>query len=123
MSYPIQVTFRGIPDSESLKRQILAEAEQLAHFFDGILGCSVLFESPHRHHHKGKRYRTRIILTVAGRELVVGRHSAASPEHEDAHVAIRDAFDEARRQLRDYVMRRRGRVKRHETREGLVAAG
>jgi hypothetical protein len=33
--------------------------------------------------------------------------------HEDAHVAVRDAFDIARRQLEDHVRVARGDVKTH----------
>jgi len=43
--------------------------------------------------------------------VVVGRHPAEHAAHHDIYVAIRDAFDAARRQLADHVRRRRGQVK------------
>ncbi|UCE90564.1 MAG: cold shock domain-containing protein [Pseudomonadota bacterium] len=35
--------------------------------------------------------------------------------HEDAYVAVRDAFDAAQRKLEAYVEQRRGQTKAHET--------
>lgn len=102
------------------------------------MGCRVLIESPHRHRHKGKRYHVRIDLTVPGSELVIKREPKLvadtplrvqkAPEvqlaetrepskyaaHEDIYVAIRDAFDAARRKLQDFARRQRGDVKLRE---------
>ena len=123
MAYPIQVTLRNVPDSMSLKEHIVGESEQLGHYFDGILGCRVVLECPHRSHRKGKLYRARVQLSVPGKELVVGRCPTEHHEHEDAYVAIRDAFEEVRRQLRDYAMFRHGRVKIHRAHPAVLAAG
>ena len=73
-----------------------------------------MIESVHRRHHKGNLYHVRIDLRVPGSELVVKRHPAQHAAHEDVYVAIRDAFDDARRELQDYVRKRRGQVKTHE---------
>jgi cold shock CspA family protein len=50
---------------------------------------------------------------VPGGELVVARSPSAHAAHEDVLVAIRDAFDAARRELMDYARRKRGQVKGH----------
>ena len=57
----------------------------------------MLVEVPHRHQHKGVLYNVRIDMTAPGGELVVKREPA-----EDLYVAIRDAFDAARRQLQEF---------------------
>ncbi|MDE2342491.1 MAG: HPF/RaiA family ribosome-associated protein, partial [Betaproteobacteria bacterium] len=62
-----------------------------------------------KHKHQGKLFNVRVDLTVPGSEIVVNRDKA-----EDVHVAIRDAFDAARRQLEQYSRRIRGDVKTHE---------
>jgi hypothetical protein len=49
----------------------------------------------------------RIDLTVPGAELVVSRDPELDHGHEDVYVAIRDAFDAARRQLADTSSERR----------------
>jgi cold shock CspA family protein len=54
-------------------------------------------------------YNVRIDMTVPGAELVIKREP-----NEDLDVAIRDAFDAARRQLEDFARRHRGAVKHHE---------
>ena len=43
-------------------------------------------------------------------KLELGEHT----DYRDVDIAIRDAFDEARRQLEDYARRQRGQVKAHE---------
>jgi cold shock CspA family protein/ribosome-associated translation inhibitor RaiA len=86
------------------------------------MGCRVMIESHHRHHHKGKLYHVRIDLTVPGSELVVSRDPDENHAHEDAYVAIRDAFDAMERQLESFFRRQRGDVKNHEsvTQAGLI---
>jgi cold shock CspA family protein len=79
-------------------------------------------ERPHRQHHKGTLFHVRIDLRVPGRELVVNRDPTEHHAHEDVYVAIRDAFDAARRQLEDHAREMRGGVKSHEpTPQGRVA--
>ena len=114
MSYPIQVTFHGLEPSPAIEARVRERAEKLAEFYDRIVSCRVVVEAPHHHHHKGRLYTVRIDLSVPGDEIVVNRNSDRDHSHEDVYVAIRDAFDAARRRLQDYVRRRRGFVKRHE---------
>lgn len=55
----------------------------------------------------------RVELIVPEREIVVRREPGEHHAHEDLHVAIRDAFDAAQRQLQDYAREMRGEVKAH----------
>ena len=64
---------------------------------------------PHRHSQQGKQFSVRIDIGVPGNEIVVTRDHA-----EDVYVALRDAFDAAIRQLKDYVRKLRGEIKKHE---------
>lgn len=109
MQLPLQITARDFELTESIESVIREKADKLETFYDRILGCRVVIETPHRRHHKGILYNVRIYLSVPGAELVVKRE----PD-EDLYVAIRDAFDAARRQLQDYARRQRGDVKFHE---------
>ena len=63
---------------------------------------------PHKHNHQGREFVVRLDIKVPGGELVVNHEHNA-----DAHVAVRDAFDAAKRKLQDYARRQRGEVKRH----------
>lgn len=114
MQLPLQITFRNVEPSEAIEARIRKEAKRLERFYDRIMGCRVVVELPHKHHHKGNLYHVRIDLTVPGGELVVNREPAQHQAYRDLYVAIRDAFDAVQRQLEDYVRRQRGDVKTHE---------
>lgn len=106
---PPSITVRNVSLSEAAKSTILKKAKGLDSFYKRITSCRVIVDAPHRHHSKGMLYNVRIDLTVPGAELVVKREP-----HKDLYVAIRDAFDAARRQLKDFALRQRGDVKTHE---------
>lgn len=112
---PLQITWRDLAASAAVETAIREKAAKLDEFCDDIMTCRVMIESPHRHHHKGKLYHLRIDLTVPGDEIVIKRDPSEDATHEDVYVVIRDAFDAARRQLEDYVRRRRSDVKTHTT--------
>lgn len=130
---PTQVTFRGIPQSPALEAEIREHAARLEQFSAGIVRCRVLVEVPHRHRRTGRHFHVRIEITVPGGEPIVISHEpslyaglkdverdAARKEaeveavHRHAAVAVREAFDAARRRLEDVVREQRGDVKTHE---------
>jgi ribosomal subunit interface protein len=115
MQQPLQITFRDIPRSENIEAVIHEKAEKLDQFFDRIMTCRVMIESPHTHHHQGMLYHVRVDITVPGAELVASRSRDKNHAHEDVYVAIRDAFDAAKRQLQEYKRKLKGKVKTHET--------
>jgi cold shock CspA family protein/ribosome-associated translation inhibitor RaiA len=114
MQRPLQISFRDMPPSEAVERSIREHADRFECFHARITGCRVMIESHHRHHRQGKLYHVRIDLTVPGGEIVVGRDPAEHHAHEDVYVAIRDAFDAARRRLEDHARRWRGDTKTHQ---------
>jgi cold shock CspA family protein/ribosome-associated translation inhibitor RaiA len=123
------ITFRGIEPSPELEEEIHTRLARLETYCQSIMGCRVLVELAQRHHEAGNRYHVRIDLTVPGEEIVVAHeaslHAAAQdtgvevttkadepdPVRKHARVAVREAFDVARRRLQDYVRRQRGTVK------------
>jgi cold shock CspA family protein/ribosome-associated translation inhibitor RaiA len=113
MQLPLQITFRHLASSPALEAKIRQRAEELNHFFDRILSCHVVVECRHPRRHQGNLFQIRIDLKVPGHEVVVGRDPAADHAHEDPYVALRDAFDVARRLLEDYARESRGEVKLH----------
>jgi ribosome-associated translation inhibitor RaiA len=107
MSSHLQVTFRGLPPSDAIEERIRERTEKLISLYDRIISCHVLVEAPHAHQHKGNVYEIHINLRVPRHDIVVSRGAALNHAHEDAYVAVRDAFDAAERQLEDYVRRQR----------------
>lgn len=114
MQLPVQISFRGMEPSEAVEAKIRERTAKLDRFYDRIMSCRVVVESPHRRHHQGKLFHVRVDLTVPGGELAVTREPAEHHAYEDVFVAIRDAFDAAQRQLEDYARRQRGDLKTHE---------
>jgi len=111
MQTPLQITIRDVEHSEALETHIRGKVEKLEEFFKSIISCRVVVEMPHKHHHQGKQFNVRIDISVPGSEIAVNRDHA-----EDIYVALRDAFDAAKRQLEDYARKIRGDIKTHEPR-------
>ncbi|MEJ5210213.1 MAG: HPF/RaiA family ribosome-associated protein [Burkholderiales bacterium] len=109
MQLPLQVTFRDIPHSDAIETAIREKADKLDRFYDRIMAVRAVVGTIQRHHRQGKLYNIRLDITVPGGEIVINRDKA-----EDIYVAIRDAFDAARRKLEDFARRQRGEIKTHE---------
>lgn len=108
-----QITWRNIDQSDAVEADIRDKTEKLEQFYDKILSIKVTVEASYRRHYKGNLYRIHIVVEVPDKDIVVTRDPAEDHAHEDIYVAIRDAFDAARRQLQDYARIRRGKVKHH----------
>jgi cold shock CspA family protein/ribosome-associated translation inhibitor RaiA len=109
MELPIQITSRNFKLFQDVEDKIRSEAEKLDKFYDRIISCRIVVESPHRHSRQGKQFLIKIHLTLPGGDLVIKREP-----NEDIKVSIRDSFSAARRKLEDYARKQRGDIKRHE---------
>ncbi|MFN8640961.1 MAG: HPF/RaiA family ribosome-associated protein [Candidatus Binatia bacterium] len=116
MQLPLQIAFRNMDPSPAVEEKVRERVQRLEQFYDRIMGCRVVIEAPHRHHHQGKVVHVRIDLTLPHGELVVNREPENNHAHEDAFIAVRDAFDAMKRQVQDYAKKQRGQVKTHEPR-------
>jgi len=118
MQTPIQVTFRSMAHSEALSTHLAHRAEQLEQFFDRIVSCHVVVELEGHHHHRGDRYRFSINVGLPGHEILVNHRPPDDRALENAYAAADRAFDDAERQLEDWV--RRGRHHRQEADTSLL---
>jgi len=110
MEIPLQISLHGIAHSEALYTAIREKAAKLERYYTHIMSCRVVLELTARHKREGKQYTARIDLKVPGGEIAV------THEHDqDLQIALRDAFDAARRRLEDYARVQRGDVKSHPT--------
>lgn len=105
---PLEIAVRGMPHSPALEARIREKAARLEEFHPRIVRCHVMVEESGKHQHKGRRFTVRIDVRVPGREIAVTHE-----HHEDVFVALRDAFDAAKRQLEEVVREKRGDVKVH----------
>lgn len=129
---PTQVVFHGLAHRDDIESDIRERVTWLERFYSNIMRCRVVVEVPHRHQRGGRHFQVRIEITLAGGAPIVlthvpsprGRANGVEDEsfrkddeidgpHRDVHVAIRDAFDAARRRLEDFAREQRGSVKTH----------
>jgi ribosome-associated translation inhibitor RaiA len=85
-----------------LERRI-AELDTL---FDGIISCHVVVALLGHHQGHGTRYHFSLDVAVPGHELLVGHHPTEPRSFEDAEATADRAFDQAKRQLKDWMSRR-----------------
>lgn len=117
MQVPIEIATRNIRMTEALDELIRERAAALERFYPRLVRCHVTLEGPSGHHKTGGPFDVRLELRVPGKEIVVSRQPG-----DDLTVAVRDAFDAARRQLQAFAEKQRGETKTHDgSPEGLVA--
>ena len=114
MLLPLQITFRHMDPSPAVEARVRELSARLERFYDSITSCRVVISTPPAHSHKGGPFSVRIDVTVPGGEVFVNSEHDKSGAHVDVYVALRDAFDDLRRQLEDYARRQHGQVKHHE---------
>jgi hypothetical protein len=131
MPLTADITYRNMSGSKSLDAEIQKRVSKLTTFCPDIVSCKVLVEIPHRHHEQGNHFHVRIDIAVPGEKIVAGqlpslhliqpdgdstreRESTKTLVRKDAALAVRQAFEAAKRQLRDYVRLRRLEVKTHQ---------
>ena len=115
MSITTSVTFQDMPSSPTLIADIERHVERLQRFAPGMTRCRVTVQRAEHRHHKGNRYEVLIHVALPGGELDAGHTARPNHSHEDAYVAVHDAFDVMRRRLEDFLRIQRGDVKRHAT--------
>ncbi len=131
MQAPPRITFHGVSGSEELTAEILERLAKLEKYAPRLTGARVAVELRGRRHQAGNRYRVKISLEMPGETLIVRPHGSlrptaratesqswrkqdeVDPGQRYAKVAIREAFEAARRQVQDYVRRQRGSIKTH----------
>lgn len=110
MQHPIRITSRDFALTAAIETLIRKRAERLDSYFDRITSCHVVLSAPNvKHHRGGGPFDVHIVMHVPGGELAVNRQHG-----EDLSLAVRGAFDAARRRLLDYVREMRGQVKKHD---------
>lgn len=117
MQTDLQITVRDMEHSPALEERIREKVKKLEQVYPRIMGCRIVLEAPHRHKHQGKQFIVRLDVTVPGKVIVVNHD-----HHEDAYVALRDAFNAARRQLEEYGRIQRGDVKTHPREDDAAPA-
>lgn len=107
MQLPVQIQFRDTEPSPALEANVRDRIAKLEQFAQNLMSCRVVIELEQKHQHQGRPFAVNIDVTMPGHELRVDK-----VHHEDAYVAVRDAFDAMTRQLEDTVRRQGDAVRR-----------
>jgi len=119
----LEIVFHGLDHSDAVENRVREEAQKLEGLLERAVSGTVRLEVPHRHQSQGRRYEVHIHFSLPGVDDVVVSHAPGREEdREDLYKAIRQAFNAARRQLKEKVEKLRGKVKNHN-RQGAAASG
>jgi ribosome-associated translation inhibitor RaiA len=109
----VQITFRNLDVSPAAEEMVRKRAAELEQFSDRLAACRVVIAAAHRHQGRAKTYQVSIDMTVPGGPVVINGEHGDDHTHDDVAIAIRDAFDAARRRLQDHFRRLDGKNKPH----------
>mgnify|MGYP001306874339 CR=1 FL=1 len=106
MQTPLEIDFNGVEKSAALEAKITEKFNKLSRHFSRLTSCRVVVAKPHRHSKGSNPFLIKIELGLPGQPPVMVS-SARDPDHdhEDVLIALRDAFDVARRKLEDLSAR------------------
>jgi cold shock CspA family protein/ribosome-associated translation inhibitor RaiA len=113
MQLPLQLSFRNMEPSEAIEAVVRKKAAKLDSFASDIMSCRVVIEPAGRHHLHGNSYEVHLNITLPCGEIAITRGPSEHVKHQDITLAVRNAFDSARRKLEDHVRRQGGAVKAH----------
>lgn len=113
MQVPLQIKFRHMEPSAIIEARIRERCHKLQRFAEHVSRCQITVDAPHKH--QAGLYRVIIDITLPGGQIIASHHSDQHHAHENVHVAVRDAFDSARRQLEDYARRRRSSMRMQDS--------
>jgi ribosomal subunit interface protein len=112
-----QITYRHMEHSPAMDARIAQLVGKLESIYPHITSCHVIVDEVDRHKSKGNQFEVHVVLHVPGRgEVVATRRS-----HEDAYLAVNEAFGAITRELEREVDIQRGKVKRHADEGGESA--
>ncbi|WP_193176691.1 HPF/RaiA family ribosome-associated protein [Oricola nitratireducens] len=101
MQRPASITFRNMDKSAVLETHVHKRIGELEKAHPHIVGCDVVIEAPQKKKVTGTEFAVRLTISVPGPDIHVERHVGRSGAAEDANLAIHEAFDAARRILKE----------------------
>jgi len=117
MDVPLELSFHNIEPSEATEARIRERVEKLERIYGRLVACRVAVGEPHKQHRTGNTRKVRLDISVPGKEIVVNREPHRPQQtyaEPDVYGAIKDAFDAAERQLKEFKERRTFETKMHD---------
>lgn len=114
MNVPLELSFRNVENKESLTELIKDHVDKLEKVCNFMSSCRVAVEKTQEHQKSGNPYRIRINITIPpGHEFVIKREPSKGNLHDSLLFVIHDAFDAARRKLKEQSNKQRRDIKIH----------
>ncbi len=114
MQSSVEVAYRHFQPSDAMRSEIAAQLRRLEKVGRDITSCRVVVTGPEHGRRNGDPFEVELRIALPQhKDVIVGRRRGDTPEHEHALVAIRQAFDAARRQIEEAEREMRGDVKAH----------
>lgn len=98
MQSPLSLTFRHIERSGALEERARKLGHHLTRFNERIAHCHMTLQGPD-HPHGNSGYVVKIDLMVPGAQIHADSLHIDGAGHKDIFLALRDAFNNAKRQL------------------------
>ncbi|HTZ67807.1 MAG TPA: HPF/RaiA family ribosome-associated protein [Roseiarcus sp.] len=109
MQAPTEIAFRHYQPSDEVRLEIDRQVKRLEKFGHRITSCNVTVIGPQTRHRQGALFKVDLRIAMPERkEIVVSKTHGGAHEREHPLVAIREAFDEAIRQIEDAARETRG---------------
>jgi ribosome-associated translation inhibitor RaiA len=97
----ITITFRHIDHSGALEDRARKLGSRLQRFSGRIVHCHMTLEGPDNSSGSGAPYLVKIDLTVPSAQIHADSLHVDGAGHKDIYLALRDAFNNAKRQLQN----------------------
>jgi cold shock CspA family protein len=113
-----EVAFRHYEPSDEVRSEISRQVKRLEKFGPRITSCNIVIKGPGTRHRRGAQFKADLRIAMPEhKEIAVSKTHGDAPEREHPLVAIREAFNEAIRQIEDASREMRGDVKEHAAAE------
>jgi cold shock CspA family protein len=106
-----EIAFRDVTPSEHLKSAILERIDDLEEVHGRLVSCRVMVENTTPARTSGAVYRVHVEVGVPRHSVVVNREPAGNGPPREVDQVVHEAFDIARRRLRELKKRQFGAVK------------
>ena len=106
-----EIALRHVELTEADEELIRGGISDLDKAYDRLTSCRLMVEMPEGRDRAANLYHVRIDLRMPGHEIVIRRTPAEHHSHEDLSQALGEAFDQAQRELVEFVRQQGGDMK------------
>ncbi len=118
MQIPLEISYRDVnktPELDSLVREKIDKLEKIC---DYMTSGRVAIEKPQQNLKAGSPFRVRLEFRIPPQhQIIVKREPGEGDRNDPLEAVIRDAFEAARKQIRELVDKNRKEIKKHPEQE------